>query len=140
VQFILPRALRRSGAIERIAKVLATLSHECAWAVEVREHKPLRSTQQNRFLFGLVYPEILKQGRLQGWNKDDLHEYCLGECFGWESLEGFGRRRIRPIKRSSGLNKQEFSDYIAFIQQRMAEHGIFVPDADPDYFLKDDAA
>jgi hypothetical protein len=140
MQFILPRAMRRSGVIERIARALATLSHDCSWAVEVKEHKPVRSNQQNRYLFGVVYAEILKQGKLEGWTVHEVHDYCLGEHFGWETVVGFGRKKVRPIRRSSRLNKQEFTDFIAFIQQRMAEHGIVVPDPDPDYFLKDDAA
>jgi len=41
---------------------LAALPHDCAWRVELHEHKPLRSQQQNRFLFGVVYETILKQG------------------------------------------------------------------------------
>lgn len=139
-QYLLPKLIRRDGAIERIARVLGTLSQECAWLVEVKEHKPLRSTQQNRYLFGCVYPEILKQGKLEGWTADEVHDYCLGEHFGWETVTGFGRKRMRPIRRSSKLDKQEFTDFIAFIQQRMSEHGIYVPDADPDYFLKDVAA
>lgn len=108
--------------------------------VEVKEHKPTRSTQQNRYLWGCVYSTILKAGKLDGWTAEEVHDYCLGEHFGWETVVGFGRKRIRPIRRSARLNKQEFTDFVAFIQQRMAEHGIFIPDADPDWFLKDDAA
>jgi hypothetical protein len=139
-QFILPKSMRREGAIERIARVLGTLSQECAWVVEVKEHKPTRSTQQNRYLWGVVYPTILKAGKLEGWTAEEVHDYCLGEHFGWETVTGFGKRKVRPIRRSGRLNKQEFSDYIAFIQRRMAEHGIVVPDPDPEWFLKDEAA
>ena len=65
---------------------------------------------------------------LAGWQRDDLHEYFLGECFGWETLQGFGRKRMRPLKRSSALNKQEFTDYLEFISQRCAELGIVIPE------------
>jgi hypothetical protein len=132
--------MSREGAIARIARVLGTLSQECAWRVEVVEHKPTRSTQQNKYLWGLVYPTILKAGKLEGWTAEEVHDYCLGECYGWETVVGFGRKRIRPIRRSSKLSKQDFTDYIAFIQQRMAEHGIYIEDADPNWFLKDAAA
>ena len=114
---------------EKAARFLAKLPPNKPWRLEVSEYKPRRSDQQNRFLFGVVYREIMRH--LEGWNIEDIHEYCLGEWAGWETVEGFGKKRLRPIRRSSRLNKQEFSDYLAFIQQRMAEHGIFIPD--PEY-------
>jgi hypothetical protein len=105
---------------------LDRLPKEKAWLVEVSESRPRRSDEQNRYLWGVVYQAITD--RLEGWTKEDVHEYCLGECFGWETVEGLGRKRLRPLKRSSRLSKTEFVDYVAFIQQRMAEHGIYIPD------------
>ncbi len=87
-----------------------------------------RSMSQNAYLWGLVYPTILEHGTLEGWTKDDLHEYFLGEHFGWDVLEGFGKKRLKPLNRSSSLSKMEFVDYVAFIQQKAAEMGIVIPD------------
>ena len=137
-QFILPKLAHREGAIERIAKILGTLGQESAWRVELHEHKPTRSTQQNRYLWGCVHPTILKAGKLEGWTAEEVHDYCLGEHFGWETVTGFGRKKIRPLRRSARLSKTEFMDFIAFIQQRMAEHGIFIPDPDPDWQFAED--
>lgn len=97
-----------------------------AWRVIVEPWKPKRSQSQNRYLFGVVYPALLKH--LEGWEAEDVHEFFLGEHFGWETLEGLGRKRVKPIRRSSKLTKQEFSDYIAFIQKRAAEMGVYIPD------------
>jgi len=87
--------------------------------------KSRRSNDQNALLWAL-YDDILKQGgeTLGGWTSADLHEYLLGEHFGWQVHEAFGAKRQKPMRRSSRLTKTEFSDYIAFIVQRMAEHGI----------------
>jgi hypothetical protein len=128
--FHLAASPTRERVIDRIGAVLRGLPGDRAWRIEVHEHRPRRSDPQNRYLWGAVYPSILKAGgeTLAGWTTDDLHEYLLGEHFGWETLSGFGRKRVRPLRRSSRLNKQEFADYVAFIQQRMAEHGIYVPD------------
>lgn len=114
----------------RAAAFLNALPADKAWKIEVSESKPKRSEQQNRYLWGVVYETILKGGgeALQGWEAEDLHEYFLGECFGWETLEGFDRKRIKPIKRSSKLNKMEFSDFVAFIQRKAAELGVYIPD------------
>jgi len=132
-QFMLPTTLRRVGAIGRIATILGKLAQDKAWLVTVEEYKPRRSTQQNRYLWGVVYPALL--AHLDGWEAEDIHEYMLGECFGWETLQGFGRRRLRPMRRSSRMNKQEFSDFVAFIQRKAADMGVFIPDPDQDYDL-----
>ena len=88
-----------------------------------------RSLAQNAYLWGVCYETLLDHGlREQGWRNTDIHEYFLGEHFGWETLDGFGRKRVRPIRRSSVLNKMEFVDFVAFIQQKAAEMGIFIPD------------
>jgi hypothetical protein len=124
--FTLPRQLDRAKAVPRIAAFLSSLSIDRAWVVEVRQMVRTRSQQQNRYLWGVCYPAILKH--LPGWDADDIHDYCLGECFGWEVLEGFGKKRQRPIKRSAKLSTTEFVDYVADIQRRMAERGIWIGD------------
>lgn len=128
--FVLPRLLSRDGKVSGIAKFLLALSSGKAWRITVEEERSTRSIQQNRFLWGSVYPTIQKH--LPGWSAEDIHEYCLGECYGWEMLEGFGKRRMRPIRRSSKLSTTEFMDYIADIQQRMAGHGIYIADPNED--------
>jgi hypothetical protein len=121
--FVLPAG--RDGNL-KASLFVAQLPVDKAWRVTVEPYRPRRSDDQNRYLWGVVYPAI--QQALEGWDKDDIHEYCLGECFGWETIEGLGRKRLRPLRRSSRMNKQEFTDYIAWIQRRMAEHGIYIPE------------
>ena len=127
---ILPMALPRNHRVENLARFLLNLPIDKAWKVTVSEHKQRRSEQQSRYLWGVVYPAVLEGGgeSLAGWTADDLHEYFLGEHFGWETLEGMGRKRLRPLRRSSKLTKMEFSDYVAFIQRKAAEFGVYVPD------------
>ena len=120
--------MRSITATERAQAVLSALSLEKAWEIEIDEHKPTRSDQQNRYLWGVCYAELVKV--LPGWHAEDIHDYMLGEHFGWETIEGMGRKRMRPLRRSSALNKQEFSDFVAFIQRKAAEHGVFIPDAE----------
>lgn len=119
----------RTAMASRVSSVIAKLQAGKRFRVEILDHKPTRSGEQNRYLWGVVYRTIIDEGRLEGWTTDDIHEYMLGEHFGWEVVNIFGKKRQRPIRRSSKLNKQEFSDYIAFIQQKMAEVGIVIPDA-----------
>lgn len=113
-------------SLTRVVSVLSALAKDKAWKITIAEAKPTRSHEQNAYLWGVVYVAILQH--LPGWDADDVHEYCLGEWSGWETLEGFGRRRLRPVRRSSKLTTIEFMDYVAFIQRTMAEKGIYVPD------------
>ena len=128
--FQLPKNLPRDRAIERVAGFLSRLPLEKAWRVAVTEQKRTRTQQQNRYLWGVAYPAILAGGgeALAGWHAEDLHEYFLGEHFGWETLDGFGRKRLKPLRRSSRLTTQEFSDFVAFIQRKAAEFGVYCPD------------
>jgi hypothetical protein len=130
--FVLPKLLPRARAVERVAGFLSRLPIDKAWRVSVTEQKRARTSNQNRFLWGVAYSTILREAgeALAGWDADDLHEYFLGEHFGWETLEGFGRKRLRPLRRSSKLSTLEFSDYVAFVQRKAADLGIFVPDPD----------
>jgi hypothetical protein len=130
VKRIFPRGTRSDAMASVVARMVSNLDPNKTWAVEVTEWRRPRTNQQNKFLWGVVYPAILEGGgeALRGWTRDDLHDYFLGECFSWETLEGFGRKRMRPLKRSSTLNKQEFSDYLLFLETKCMEMGIVIPE------------
>lgn len=136
--FLLPRGLPWDGQMERLLRLIDALPKESGYQIEVTERKSIRSLQQNKYLWGVVYPEILAQAKEQlgedfgGYRADDLHEYLLGEWSGWEVVKVFGKTKHRPIKRSSRLGKAQFSEYLGFIFERMAEHGIVIPDPDPE--------
>lgn len=140
--FILWKDQPREARIASITKFLAGLALNRAWEIVVKPHQKRRSQSQNAYLWGAVYPVILQRGgnTLAGWTADDLHEYFLGSHFGTEVLNFNGRDYERPLKRSSKLSTLEFMDYIAHIQLKMAEIGIFIPDPDPNYFMQQVAA
>jgi hypothetical protein len=130
--FTLPKDSTREPVVSRLAKWLLTLPAGKVWRVTVEEQRKTRSDAQNRYLWGVCYPAVLRGGgeTLGGWTAEDLHEYFLGEHFGWETIEGFGRKRIRPIRRSSRLTPLEFAGYVASIQLAASNLGIYVPDPD----------
>ena len=133
VKRIFPKGTRPDAMATAVARMVANLDPLKTWAVEVTEWRRPRTNQQNKFLWGVVYPAIIEGGgeALRGWTRDDLHDYFLGECFGWETLEGFGKKRLRPLRRSSALNKQEFSDYLLFLETKCMDMGIVIPE--PSY-------
>ena len=133
VKRIFPKGTRPDAMAAAVARMVANLDPLKTWAVEVTEWRRPRTNQQNKFMWGVVYPAIIEGGgeALRGWTRDDLHDYFLGECFGWETLEGFGKKRLRPLRRSSALNKQEFSDYLLFLETKCMDMGIVIPE--PSY-------
>ena len=133
--FLLPRLTSREKPVNRLLEAVMCLPIDKAYRVTIEEQKKRRSDAQHAYLWGCVYPTIIELGgeSLGGWSAEDLHEYCLGEWSGWEVIEGFGRKRMRPRRRSSGLSTGEFSEFTSFIQRKMAEHSIVIPDPDPDY-------
>ena len=116
-----------------ISNMVSRLDPAQSCQITVEAFKPKRSDQQNAFLWGVVYPSILEGGgeALRGWTTNDLHEYFLIEAWGSEVIEGFGRKRHKPLRRSSKLTKQEFSDYLSIIEAKCAELGIHIPE--PNY-------
>lgn len=118
--------VEKGSGLHRVVAVLSALSKDKRLKVTIEEAKTTRTNPQNAYLWGICYPTILRH--LDGWEANDVHEYFLGEHFGWERLEGMGRAKVKPIKRSSKLSKLEFMDYVAFIQRKASEMGIYIED------------
>jgi hypothetical protein len=120
----------RPRQLERLFAVLSALPPAFAWRIEIFRVQKSRSEAQNNYLWGVVYPAIIKGGgeNLAGWTADDLHEYFLEKHFGVEQITGFGGTRTKPKRRSSKLSTVEFMDYVATIQREAAQIGIYVPD------------
>lgn len=126
--FRIPKgSLESADARWHLEDYLLGLDREKAWKVTVEAWKGSRSISQNRLLWAL-YDDIIRQGgeMLAGWDREDIHEFCLGSCYGWEKLSGLGRERLRPLRRSSAMTKPEFSDFLEFIVRFFAEKGIIL--------------
>jgi hypothetical protein len=116
--------------------LLNGLSKTKSWAIEIKRHVKSRSSDQNSAMWGLAYPLIADA---IGEDVNTIHEYMLGEYFGWVETCVLGRKKLKPARTTtSGLNgesdvldKLQFAAYFDFIQRRAAEHGIHIPDPDP---------
>ena len=87
--------------------------------------KARRTDSQNRLLWSL-YADILRLGgeSLAGFTSEELHEFFLIDHFGSETKELFGRKKLKPLKRSSRLTKSEFADFMDHIVRFAAERSI----------------
>jgi hypothetical protein len=123
---VFPKGTTPDAMAVAITRMVQGLAPDRAWSVEVAEWKKPRTNQQNAYLWGVVYPMVLEAGgeALAGWTRDDLHEYFLGEVWGWETLEGFGKKRLRPLKRTSRMTQTEFTEYLHGIENRLMDLGI----------------
>lgn len=123
--FITPNAKRSETA--RVAGFIDRSPANATLKVEIEELQDQRTLEQNAYLWGVVYERILPF--LPGWDAKDLHEYFLEEHFGCETIEGFGKARTKPLKRSSKLSKKDFREHWQYIQRVCAmEYGIDIPD------------
>lgn len=132
--FLLPKLLPRDRQICNVVDALEELPISEGWRVEIREHSATRSELQNNTLWW-IYGKILKLGgvTMEGWTKDDLHEHFLIEHFGYRISVIFGKRRMKPLRRSSKLSKSEFAKLVDFIYNYMANQGVILPQPNPDY-------
>ena len=122
--FIVPET-DRERMLDRVRTFLTSALPGKRLVVEVKAYRKRRSDEQNRYLWGVCYKALRDA---TGQDADDWHEYMLGEWSGWERFEMFGKQRLRPMRRSAKLTTVEFADYVAFIQMRAAEHGVYIPD------------
>ena len=60
---------------------------------------------------------------------DELHDELLCKCYGSEEVETKMGVRRRPLKRSSGASKKEFSELIDTLIQTAAEFDFVIPPA-----------
>lgn len=126
---LLRKGRYREQDTDRALQAIMELPKDRDYRQVLEPAKSKRSLSQNAYLWGVCYTTILEQGgeTLAGWTSQDLHDYFLGEHFGWETLEAFGRKRMRPIRRSSKLTKFEFMQFVDSIQRRAADLGIYIP-------------
>lgn len=117
--------------------------------VVVSEVKATRSDAQNAALWAVAYPPLMEFMGYRGEEeREALHSFFCGEFWGWKEIDILGKRKLIP-KRTTTCNeggdrevipKLLFCEFFAFIQQRGAENGVYIPDPDPEWFRQDEKA
>lgn len=119
----------RAGQDKALRQYLDALPTSKAFVIDVKAFRRNRSNEQNRYLWGAVYRAIIDACDAPKPEADHLHEYWLGECFGWSVCDVMGWAKKVPMKRSSKLTTLEFQQFWQFIQRRCAETmGLHIPD------------
>lgn len=150
-QWLLPKLLPRERVAEQIAVFVRALDAAKAYRVTVEAATIPRTSQQNRYLWGVAYKLIADA---VGYEVDEVAEYLCGYMWGWtekrvpkkpSNPEGIESVPIRTTTtdadgKRSVLNKHDFADYVAFVQRFGAKHGVHIPDPDPNYAEQEEAA
>ncbi len=126
----------RMRILANCAALLGKLTAAKSWSIEIKQYRKTRTNDQNETLWGLAYPIIAKA---IGEDVNTIHEYMLGEYFGWIESTVFGKKKARPARTTTTgyrgepdtLSTIDFAGYFDFIQRRAAENGVHVPDPDP---------
>lgn len=134
-RFLLPKGERD---LTKIVAFLSALSRTKAWALEVTEHRNVRSIAQCRYLNGIAYKAL---GDATGYDRDDISELMCGNYWGWKKkrvpkkpgCSGWVEVPVRTTTtneygKRSVLSKVEFMDFVEFVQRFGAEHGIVIND------------
>lgn len=130
-------------------RFLSQLPTDKAWEVVVRPYRAKRSDEQNRYWWGVVVKTFAET---VGYEMEEVHQFLCGSHFGWKDRrvprtprnpEGLDSVPLRTTTRDESghhavLNKQDFGDLIAFAQRFGAQRGIFIPDPNPEWFMKDE--
>ena len=134
----------RRGVIRNFARLIGLLSsipETEDFQVTIGPLKKPRSDEQNSALWAVAYRTLAD---FTGHTPEELHDSFLRAYFGEVEKEVFGRMVTRPVRttttdehgRKRKLSTLEFCDYYAFVQQKGAEIGCWVPDPDPMYWMQ----
>lgn len=140
--YVLPanRPEDRARIAGNFARFVDALPVDKAWTVKVEPFRKPRTDPQNAALWGVAYPPLMDHIGLRGEReREELHELLCGEFFGWVRYQILGKVKQRPRRtttrdehgRREVVPWDVFCEFYAFIQQRGAEVGVFIPDPDP---------
>lgn len=142
-------AVKRCARAQRVAAFLSGLDVRKSWEIIVRPFRRSRSNPQNKYERGVAC--VLLASAI-GYEPDDVHEYLCGTYFGWKqvrrprtpsNLAGIKDVPIRTTTTNAEgdrdvLPKQDFWDFVEFIQRFGSKHGVYIPDPDPEYTSRND--
>jgi hypothetical protein len=97
-------------------------------------HRPKRTTNQNRYLWGVVYTLISDH---TGYTPEDIHGFCAEKFLPGRVVIG-GEERTVPGK-TSNLDTLQFQDYVGKIQRWAAEFlSVVIPDPSQTEWLQEE--
>lgn len=149
IMFPLEDAERRKVRAQRVAAFLAGLDPRKPWELIVRPFKRQRTNPQNAYERGVCCVLLSKA---VGYEPDEIHDFLCGTYWGWKQVacpktpnnpRGIKDVPIRTTTTNENgdrdvLNKQDYWDFVEFIQRFGAQRGVMIPDPDPEYATRNE--
>ena len=87
--------LNKHTSKELLVSTINNLDVNRDWSIEIKQWREKRSRAQDAYYWAaIVHPVALDTGN----ENEDIHQWLLGECFGWEEHNVMGNRRKRPVR------------------------------------------
>lgn len=114
-----------------LKQCFAELDRTKRYTVTIKEGGITRSSEQNAFLWGVVYPTIRQHsidtaGEI--YSEENIHEFFKDKLP--SDTEYIWGKFITKHKTTTTLTTKEFHDYLEYIFMVMAERGCVIPEPD----------
>lgn len=126
--------MKRGGRLDQNAlRVLNALNAlgDGFWEVTIVKHKAVRTTEQNRYLWGVVYPLILDGLQSLGWEVlgiEEVHELMKRRYLGREVLNRNTGEVVRLGASTRDLSRGEFTTYVEELRRFAGEElNVYIP-------------
>ena len=97
-----------------------------AYAVTVKRHRKQRSNPQNDYLWGVVYPAVLRGFIDMGWDEltdtDQIHELCKAKFLTTEAVNKHTGEIVSFPLSTARMDTLHFSTYVDQITDFAREH------------------
>lgn len=126
--YVLETGKLPEGIKATLARVIPTFAGKKVRLV-IEEAKEKRSTDANRYYWGVLVEEVRKFHLEQGHaiSPDDCHEELLAVYAPMVERKALdGSIKLTPL-RSSAMNKEQFYKYCLTIEVALADFGIILP-------------
>lgn len=132
MKYKLAASQSRLTVIDTIMRSLNALSGDKEWQVEIKPYRKIRTLQQNKYLWGVVYPTIRKfyadhEGKQ--YSDEGIHEH-FKRLYCTYTVESTPSGDVKLYRSTTKLTPQEFSNLFENIFRDAAEAGIQIPPAD----------
>ena len=128
--FIVEKKKGRVLGRGQLEKVLVGMD-DGFYKVTVKKLRNDRTNQQNRWLWGQIYPRLLDGFVNLGWcnmtSEEDVHEYCLINYAGKDVVNPDTGEITTLPKRSSQMDTVEFSLYVTQLMILAQDMGVTIP-------------
>jgi hypothetical protein len=103
---------------------ISSFSKDTIFQITIKKGEYLRSSQQNRYYWGVILNLALSAFKENGYNgisKEEIHKFFKSRFLWKENIDIFTGEIIKIIGTTSELSKKEFNEFIHNIEEFLLE-------------------